>query len=38
MNTPPDIEALARTRLAADEERITGSRRAYASGLVADEW
>ena len=25
--TSPDIEALARTRLAADEERITGSRR-----------
>ena len=24
--TSPDIEALARTRLAADEDRITGSR------------
>jgi len=29
--TSPDIEALARTRLAADEERITGSRRSQVT-------
>jgi len=36
MNTPPDIEALARTRLAADEERITGSRRTQVT--LSDAW
>ena len=34
--TSPDVEALARTRLAADEERITGTRRTQVT--LGDAW